>query len=118
MALQTHTSIPWTARTTNEEVLRRIGHGRKLMTIVKVRKTAYVGHILRNDKYSLLQVIMQGRIDGKKTIGRKKKSWLRNIRDWTNLSAEQIFHVARDREAFKEVIANLRYRKTAYEEEE
>lgn len=100
--------IPWTAKVTNEEVLRRIGRRRKLMMIVKIRKTTYLGHILRNDKYSLLHVIMQGRIEGKKGIGRKKKSWLRDIREWTNLNADQIFHVAKDREAFKVVVANLR----------
>ena len=66
--------IPWTHRITNEEVLRRIGHERKLIKIIKIRKTAYIGHILRNDKYILMQNIKQERIEGKKGIGKKKKS--------------------------------------------
>ncbi|CAH1284537.1 unnamed protein product [Diabrotica balteata] len=49
--------IPWTARVTNEEVLRRIGRDKKLLRTIKVSKTAYLGHILRNDKYRLLQVV-------------------------------------------------------------
>ncbi|CAG9830217.1 unnamed protein product [Diabrotica balteata] len=65
--------IPWSTRVTNEEVLRKMGRGKKLLRTIKVCKTAYVGQILRNDKYSLLQVIMQGRVDGKKGIGRKRK---------------------------------------------
>lgn len=99
--------IPWTDRISNDEVLRRIGRKRKLLTIIKIRKTSYVGHILRSDKYLLLQNIMQGRIEGRKGIGRKKKSWLRNIREWTNLGVGELFHVAKDREEFRKVVANL-----------
>lgn len=99
--------IPWTDRITNDEVLRRIGRKRKLLTIIKIGKTSYMGHILRNDKYLLLQNIMQGRIEGKKGIGRMKKSWLRNIGEWTNLSVGELFHVAKDRETFRNVVANL-----------
>lgn len=88
---------------TNEEILHRISRERKLLKIIKIRKTAYLGHVLRHYKYSLLQVIMQGRVEGRKGIGRKKKSWLRNIREWTDMGVEELFHIA-----FKRVVANLR----------
>jgi hypothetical protein len=51
---------------------------------------------------------MQGRVEGKKGIGRKRKSWLRNIRDWTNMTVDELFHVAKDRDTFRNVVANLR----------
>lgn len=73
--------IPWTVRITNDKVLRRIDQDKQLLKIIKMLKTAYRGHVLRNEKYALLIVIMQGTIDGKKGMGRKKKSWLTNIRE-------------------------------------
>ena len=56
--------VPWTARRTNEEILERIGRGRELMSIIKRRKTAYLGHVVRNERYHLLQLIMVGKIGG------------------------------------------------------
>lgn len=100
--------VPWTARITNEEILRRVGRERKLLKTIKIRKTSYLGHVLRHNKYSILQVIMQGRVDGRKGIGRKRKSWLRNIREWTGMGVEELFYAAKDRDAFKTVVANLR----------
>jgi len=52
--------IPWTQHVTNENVLRRANTERQLLTTVKCRKTSYLGHILRGDKYCLLQKIEQG----------------------------------------------------------
>lgn len=54
--------IPWTDRVTNEEVLRRMNTTRQLMVTIKRRKTSYLGHILRNNKYKLLQRILKGKI--------------------------------------------------------
>lgn len=80
---------------------------REILQIVKRRKTAYLGHIFRNTKYQFLQLIMQGKIEGKRGIGRKKHSWLKNIRDWTGLDAHALFRVAQDRTQFAQIIANL-----------
>ena len=60
--------IPWTSHTTNEEVLRRLGIERELFKLVKVRKSAYLGHILGNSKYRYAQLIVKGKIDGKQGL--------------------------------------------------
>ena len=99
--------IPWTARISNEEVLRRMGCERQLLLTIKTRKTAYLGHILRHQKYELPQLIIKGKIEGKRGIGRKRLSWMRNIRQWTGLNYEQIIRVAQNRVEFANVIANL-----------
>ena len=75
--------IPWTARATNGGVLRRMGKNQEILTMIKRRKTAYLGHIMHNTKYELLQKIIQGKIKGRRGVERKKLSWLRNIRQWT-----------------------------------
>ena len=100
--------ISWTEKVTNEEVLRRVNKERELFHVVKKRKTAYLGHIMRNEKYRFLQLMIKGKIEGKRGIGRKKMSWLRNIRQWTGLrDIQTLIHTAQDREAIDHVIANI-----------
>lgn len=100
--------IPWTARMTNAEILRRVNNQRQLFEVIKRRKTAYLGHIMRNEKYQFLQLVIEGKIEGRRGIGRKKMSWLRNIRQWTGLhDVQSLIHIARDREAMEHVIANI-----------
>lgn len=77
--------IPWTDRVTNAEVLERAEVDRELLNIVKKRKAEYLGHFLRGEKYELLRLILNGRIDGKRGRGRKKLSWLRNLRQWSGI---------------------------------
>lgn len=92
--------IPWTDRVRNEEVLNRAQlEDRQLFEYVKSRKTAYLGHILRGERYSFQQLILEGKIEGRRGIGRKKLSWLRNIRQWTGIrNYETLRNAARNRE--------------------
>lgn len=55
---------------------------RQLLHTIKVRRSAYLGHILRHEKYELPQLVIEKeiKIEGKRGIGRKKVSLLRNIR--------------------------------------
>ncbi|CAH2229128.1 jg5218 [Pararge aegeria aegeria] len=100
--------ISCTQKVTNEEVLRRVGCQRELWKTVKKKKVAYLGHVLRHDRYRKLQLIMMGKVSGKRRIGRKRKSWLRNIREWTGIaSATQLFSLAREKENYRKLTANL-----------
>ncbi|XP_055384420.1 uncharacterized protein LOC129614059 [Condylostylus longicornis] len=100
--------IPWIDRVSNAEVLRRINKERELLTTIKRRKAAYFGHVMRNSKYHLLQLIIQGKIQGKRGIGRKQISWLRNIRNWTGLrDLSALMEFSRDRERYKEIVNNI-----------
>ncbi|KPI93474.1 hypothetical protein RR46_10734 [Papilio xuthus] len=59
-------------------------------------------------RYKLLQLIMMGKIEGKRRAGRRKKSWLRNIREWTGIrSAEELFPLALERTKYSKLAANL-----------
>lgn len=99
--------IPWTAHVTNESVLKSLHKERELTNIIKSRKVEYFGHIMRGHKYHMLRLIMQGKIEGKRWIGRKQLSWLRNIRHWTGRTVEELFHVATDREAFQQIVNSM-----------
>lgn len=98
--------IPWTARVSNNEVLERAECERELLQTIKERKTSYLGHIIRADN-ELLKLIMEGKIEGRRGIGRRKYSWLKNIRDWTGLDAHSLFRAAQNRQTFAEIVANL-----------
>lgn len=101
--------IPWVARQTNEQVLERARVERELLTTIKIRKLSYLGHILRGQKYRVLQLILKGKIEGRRGIGRKQASWMKNIREWTGIrNAGELFHLAENRERFAVVIANVR----------
>jgi len=100
--------ISWVDHISNSEVLRRMGTERALLQLAKRRKTAYFGHLMRNNKYELLQLIVQGKIEGKRGVGRKQLSWARNIRNWTNISSiGELIHLASNKEQFSNIVASL-----------
>ncbi|CAH2235673.1 jg18044 [Pararge aegeria aegeria] len=75
-----------------QDAMRRVGCQRELWKTVNKKKVAYLGHVLRHDRYRLLRLIMMGRVAGKSRIGHKRKSWLRNLGEWTGIaSAAQLF---------------------------
>lgn len=99
--------ISWVHRVTNKEVLRRAKRSRELTLTIK-KKISYLGHVLRHERYRLLQVIMMGKVEGKRRAGRRRKSWLRNIREWTGVaSVEQLMRLAKNKKKYDELTANL-----------
>ena len=72
-------NIPWTARRTNESVLREVG-GRCLMKRVRCRILKYFGHVARRTGDCLEKVVMQGRVAGSRTRGRPKRRYADTIK--------------------------------------
>ena len=100
--------ISWTDHITNEEVLRRMNKERELLVTVKKRKACYLGHIFRSEKYNLLQLIVQGKVEGRRGIGRRRISWMKNLREWLNVNnTAELIRLAQDRNAYSEMAANL-----------
>lgn len=67
---------------------------------------------MRGNRYQMLQLIIQGKIDGKRSVGRRRTSWLRNLRDWFNCNSKQLFRAAANKVKIATMIATLR-RETA-----
>lgn len=59
---------------------------------------------MQEDKYQLLQLILNGKIEGKRWIRRKKMAWLRNLRQWKALSAAELIHAAYDRNIYHQIV--------------
>ncbi|CAG9832474.1 unnamed protein product [Diabrotica balteata] len=82
----------------NDDVLKRAGVERELFELIKKRKIGYLGHILRGAKYEIPQLILQGKIEGRRGAGRKQLSWLRNIQEWTGIhNTGELCHAAKNR---------------------
>jgi len=64
------------------EVMQRLGKEKEVVFTVKNRKLEYFGHILRHEKYRLLQLVVQNRVDSRRGPGRRRHSWLHNLRQW------------------------------------
>lgn len=99
--------IPWTDHVRNEEVLGRLNKERELLANIKKRKTAYLGHVMRSSRAKLLKLIIEGKVEGRRGLGRRKHSWLKNLRDWTGLNSHELFRAAQDRQCFAAIVANL-----------
>jgi hypothetical protein len=74
--------ISWTQRIRNDDVLNRMETLPELTNTIKTKIT-YLGHLMRHEECSMLQIMLQGKIEGKRNVGRKRKSWLQNIKEWT-----------------------------------
>lgn len=99
--------VSWMHRVSNVTVLQRMNKEKEVMKTVKERKLSYFGHIMRNDKYNILQLVMQGKINSKRGPGRRRTSWLRNLRQWTGKTSTDLFRAAVDRIKWARMIANV-----------
>ena len=83
--------------TTNKEVLKRMDKTKEVTFTIKRRNIEYLGHIMRNNKYLLLQLILQGKVDGRRGPGRRRNSWLQNVHQWFGMSSLELFRQATDK---------------------
>ena len=100
--------ISWTDRVRNTDVLACIRKELEVLYEIKRRKLDYFGHVIRNEKYRLLQLVMEGKIEGKRKQGRRKTSWLKNLRDWFGVDSFCLFRAAFSKVKICQMIANLR----------
>ncbi|CAK1588781.1 unnamed protein product [Parnassius mnemosyne] len=99
--------ISWRDKIKNITVLRRIKKTPEVVYLVKKRKLEYIGHIMRNRKYDLLQFIIQGKIQGKQSVGRRRTSWLKNLRQRFGKSTRSLFRAAASKIQVDLMIADL-----------
>uniref|UniRef100_A0A8D9FEY5 Uncharacterized protein n=1 Tax=Cacopsylla melanoneura TaxID=428564 RepID=A0A8D9FEY5_9HEMI len=100
--------ISWMQKITNVEVLNRMQKEKELLQTIKERKIQYLGHILRGEKYALLQLIFQGNIEGKRSRGRPRNMWMDDIMRWTGLTSSDIINKLKSRTETAIVIDKLR----------
>ena len=101
-------AVPWTARRSNQSILKEINPEYSLERLLLKVKRQYFGHLMQSAN-SLEKTLMLGKIEGKGRRGRQRMGWLDSITDSVDMNLSKLWEIAENREAWRAAVHRVRH---------